>query len=76
MVIPNLVDTLDPTPNGNNKTVGQAKSTVDCLPAFTGTPTSRPTVGAPPNSDDAITQNRTAYTCANNANQAITIRAQ
>ena len=27
VVIPNLVDTLDPTPNGNNKTVGQAKST-------------------------------------------------
>jgi hypothetical protein len=72
-VIPNLVDRLDPTPNGDNKTVGQAKALWTAA-TFTSTPTTQPS-GAP-NSDDAITQNRTAYTCSGNANLSVRIGAQ
>jgi hypothetical protein len=74
VVIPNLVDTLDPTPNGNNKTVGQAKSTWTAAGFNVSNLTTQP--GSAGNSLDTITQNQVAYTCANNANQSITIRAQ
>ncbi len=72
-VIPNLVDRLDPTPNGNNKTVGQAKSLWTSA-TFTSTPTTQPPGAS--NSLDAITQNRTAYTCTDDEDLSVRIGAQ
>jgi hypothetical protein len=74
IVIPNLVDRLTATPPaGGNKTIGQAKSTWTTV-GFTATNlTTQPS--SAPNTDDSITQNRTAYTCAN-PSQTVTIRAQ
>ncbi len=71
-VVPNLVDTLTPTPDGSNKTVGQAKAMWPAA-GFSGTVTTNP-VGAP-NTDMSITQNQVAYSCQN-TNTNVTIGAQ
>jgi Flp pilus assembly protein TadG len=71
-VIPNLVDTLTPSADGSNKTVGQAKSTWTAA-GLTSTPATTPP-GAT-NGQSAITQNRLAYTCMN-ANTSVNIGAQ
>jgi hypothetical protein len=72
-VIPNLVDTLDPSADGSNKTIGQAKSTWTAA-GFTSAATTSP-AGAP-NGQTAITQTQTAYACANNTNANVTVGAQ
>jgi Flp pilus assembly protein TadG len=58
--IPNLVDTLNPTADGTNKTVLQAK-TAWPLAGFIGAITTTPVAAT--NGMSAITQNRLAYTC-------------
>jgi Flp pilus assembly protein TadG len=58
--IPNLVDTLNPTADGTNKTVLQAK-TAWPLAGFIGALTTTPAAAA--NNLSAITQNRLAYSC-------------
>jgi Flp pilus assembly protein TadG len=72
-VIPNLVDTLTPSADGTNKTVLVAKTTWTAA-GFTNPPSTNP-AGAG-NSLSVVTQNQTAYTCANNVNQPITLGAQ
>jgi hypothetical protein len=61
IVVPNLVDRLDPSANGDNKTVGQAKSMWTAAGFSASNLTTQPSSAA--SSLDTITQNRTAYTC-------------
>ena len=69
-VVPNLVDTLTPTPDGTNKTVGQAK-TAWTSAGFTTTATTNPAGGA--NTLTVTDQSQTAYTCQSaNANVVVT----
>jgi Flp pilus assembly protein TadG len=71
-VMPNVVNVLDPTADGTSKTVGQAKA-LWAAAGFSGTVSTTP-AGAP-NSATVVTQNQLAYTCANNASQAVTVGA-
>ena len=61
-VVPDLVDTLDPSADGTNKTVGQAKAAWTAV-GFTGAFNSIP--AGVTNSHHILTQDRTAYTCRN-----------
>jgi hypothetical protein len=72
LVVPNLVDTLNPTADGSNKTVGQAK-VIWLAAGFTGALTTAP-AGAT-NGLSVINQSVTAYGCQN-ANTAVTVGAQ
>jgi hypothetical protein len=72
-VIPNLVNTLAPTPDGSSKTVGEAK-TLWLAAGFTNPASTSPSGAS--NSLQAITQSEIAYTCANNANETVTVGAQ
>ena len=69
---PNLVDTLTPTPDGTNKTVGQAKISVDIGAGFTGAATTNPAGGA--NTLIVSNQSQPAYTCQN-ANSTVVVTA-
>lgn len=72
-VIPNLVDTLAPSADGTNKTVGQSRTTWQNA-GFTGALTTTPAGGA--NGLTTFTQNnRVAYTCAA-TNSAVNVGAQ
>ena len=71
LVVPNLVDTLTPSPDGSKKTVGQAKALWTAA-GFTGAVTTAPAGAA--NSLSSFTQDQTAYSCGN-ANTAVTIGA-
>ena len=72
-VIPNLVDTLTPSANGTNKTVGQARTTWTSA-GFTGALTTTPAGGA--NGLTVLTENnQVAYTCANTSS-AVNVGAQ
>jgi Flp pilus assembly protein TadG len=72
LVVPNLVDTLNPTADGSNKTVGQAK-VIWPIAGFTGALTTAPAGAA--NGLSVINQGVTAYTCQN-TNTAVTVGAQ
>ena len=61
-VVPNLVDTLDPSADGTNKTIGDAKAAWAAA-GFTGAFNSIP--AGVTNSHHVLTQDRTAYTCRN-----------
>jgi len=70
-ITPNLVDTLTPTADETNKTVGQSKAIYSAA-GFTGAVTTTP--GSALDSWTSLTQNRTAYTC-NSTSQSVTIGA-
>ena len=72
-VFPNLVDTLNPSADGTNKTILQAKNTWTAA-TFTGALTTNPAGAA--NTMSAVDQSQTAYTCANNTNATVTVGAQ
>ena len=73
-VFPNLVDTLDPSANGTNKTILQAKSTWTGAGFSLGNLSTNPAGAA--NTLSAVTQDQTAYTCSNNTNASVTVGAQ
>jgi Flp pilus assembly protein TadG len=73
-VFPNLVDTLSPSADGSNKTVGQAKTTWTTAGFLVTNLTTNPAGAA--NSLSAVSQTQTAYTCANNVNASVTVGAQ
>jgi hypothetical protein len=70
-VVPNLVDTLNPTPDASNKTVLQARTAWQV--GFTGTFTTNP-AGAG-NTLSVIQQGLTAYSCQD-ATATVTVSAQ
>jgi Flp pilus assembly protein TadG len=72
-LVPNLVDRLNPSPDGTNKNVGQAKALWTAA-GFTSVARTSPSSAS--NSQTAITQTQRAYTCANNSNVNVTVGAQ
>lgn len=72
-VIPNLVNVLDPTADGSSKTVGQAR-TLWTDAGLNGAVSTSPAGAA--NGQTVLSQSEIAYTCANNANAAVTVGAQ
>ena len=72
-VFPNLVDTLSPSADGSNKTVLQAKTTWTAA-GLTNPVATNPAGAA--NSMSAVSQTQTAYTCATNVNNPVTVGAQ
>ena len=72
-VFPNLVDTLSPSADGSNKTVLQAKTTWTAA-GFTNPVATNPAGAA--NTMSAVSQTQTAYTCATNVNNPVTVGAQ